>query len=322
MLPSNVLPLKRPEHDVKLAEDLKLYLGMKGDTPFDMLSMEDKEEVGNRLERILLIVANGSLVSLMISIVHKMYNTHDAQHLTKLDYMAAKLLGEAVPNMNQLISDNVSTSKSQEKVPTTAEELEESAVLKGTPCPNCSKIFKNNHSLQGHLRDVHSTVTKVHSCPECGKTFVRKNNLKAHRETKHYGKKFPCQLCDQTFTKQNRLKEHIMRIHNTVLKRGNDKSRLPVKTVESERMSKETVEKQSFVELSKRSKISGGEFSFLAHPQQVKANQVRVENFEDVDIVENKMCLICNTDITHGSLEVHLEQVHKVGMEEYLTFFE
>ena len=46
---------------------------------------------------------------------------------------------------------------------------------------------------------------------------------------------------------------------------------------------------------------------------------MKVENTEDIDI-DNKMCLICNRDIPEGSLTVHLEQMHRVGMGEYLEF--
>ena len=213
MLPSNVLPLKRSEHDVKLAEDLKLYLGMTGDQTFDKLSMENKEEIGNRLERILRIVANGSLVSLMISVIHKMYTTHDKQHSNSLDNMTAKLLGEAVPDMNRLINDNVLTSQPREKISNTAEKPEVSDALVGLECFDCGKIFKSRHSLFGHRREIHSGETEVHSCPECGKTFGRKRNLKAHRESQHYGKRFPCQLCVRTFSKRSSVKEHINNIH-------------------------------------------------------------------------------------------------------------
>ena len=195
MSPSDVLPLKtsvQSVQDVKLAEYLRLHLGMTGDQPFDTLSMENKEKVGNRLEGILLIVANGSLVSLMISIIHKMYTSQDIQHSTSLDNMTAKLLGEAEPDI------------------TTAEKPEVSVVRKGPECPDCGKIFKSQHSLLGHLKEQH-----FHSCPVCGKKFGLKSNLKAHQKSVHDGQKFPCQICDRLFTTKGSMNLHILTIHNS-----------------------------------------------------------------------------------------------------------
>ena len=51
--------------DIKLAEHIMGHLGLSRELPFDMLTRDDQMMIGNRLELILGIVANGALVSLI-----------------------------------------------------------------------------------------------------------------------------------------------------------------------------------------------------------------------------------------------------------------
>ena len=51
--------------DIKLAELIMGHLGLSRELPFDMQTKEDQMMIGNRLELILGIVANGALVSLI-----------------------------------------------------------------------------------------------------------------------------------------------------------------------------------------------------------------------------------------------------------------
>ena len=51
--------------DIKLADHIMGHLGLSRELPFDMQTKEDQMMIGNRLELILGIVANGALVSLI-----------------------------------------------------------------------------------------------------------------------------------------------------------------------------------------------------------------------------------------------------------------
>ena len=78
---------------------------------------------------------------------------------------------------------------------------------------------------------------------------------------------------------------------------GNDEPMMPAVSVVLERMSKSIVEKLSCEKPSKSSKISGKDFPQPDTPSNVTdllsdANQVKIENNEDIYIVENRMCLL------------------------------
>ena len=150
-----------------------------------------------------------------------MYTTHDERQSAWLDSvtaLTANLLGEAVPDMNELISENVLTSQPQERISNNQQEADVSQLSQGLQCKDCFKFFKNVHTLSGHRREIHSDVAEVHSCPECGKTFLRKWNLKTHMESHQQGKKLKCQLCDQTFAEIRSVSDHILKSHNMMLK--------------------------------------------------------------------------------------------------------
>ena len=283
MLPYKVLLPKISEPDVEFARALMIRLGITGNQPFEMLSMEHKEEVTNRLERILHTVANGSIVSLMINIIHRMYTTQGERQTTWLDSMTAlttNLLGEAEPDMNKLISENVLTSQPKKRVSNSQEKAD---LSQGLQCKDCFKFFKTAHTLSGHRRDIHSDVAVVHPCPECGKTFLHKRNLRPHLESHHQGKKLKCQLCDQTFAEMRGVTDHIIKSHNMMLK------------PHEERILKEGSSSGETVELRKDLKpeatfIGQNEHSNIATkynlpPKSIKKQEVTVKLLK----VENKM---------------------------------
>ena len=62
--------VEESESDIKLAKDIMSHLGLSENNPFDTLSKDDQAVVGNRLELILGIVANGALVPLVNCILN------------------------------------------------------------------------------------------------------------------------------------------------------------------------------------------------------------------------------------------------------------
>lgn len=281
MLPYKVLLPKISEPDVEFAKALMIRLGIAGNKPFEMLSKEHKEEVTNRLERILHRVANGSLLSLMINIIHRMYTTHDERQSAWLDSMTAlttNLLGEAEPDMNKLISENVLTSQPQERISNSQEKAE---VSQGLQCKDCFKFFKSAKTLSGHRRDIHSDVAVVHPCPECGKTFLHKRNLKPHLES--HRKKLKCQLCDQTFAELRSVTDHIVKSHNMMLEPNEERM------FERVRSSIETIEHRKDLKPEVRSMgQNGGNIMVTKRnlpPESLEKQEVTIKLMK----VENKM---------------------------------
>lgn len=73
-------------------------------------------------------------------------------------------------------------------------------------CPVCSKVFKNNQSMEIHLT-VH-TLDDIFPCPQCDKRFKLKKHLLSHMSV-HGDRTIQCPRCDKKFKHEKNLKLHM-----------------------------------------------------------------------------------------------------------------
>lgn len=79
-------------------------------------------------------------------------------------------------------------------------------------CKECGKEFRHPHSLERHMRKVHS---EGFPCAHCGKIQKTAARYKVHVATMHTAddqKPFKCTICSKGFGIENNLHEH-MNIH-------------------------------------------------------------------------------------------------------------
>ena len=199
--------------DIKLANHILGHLGLSRELPFDMQTKEDQMMIGNRLELILGIVANGALVSLIDCTL----NGSDVKELASIRGITSSSCSIdmndskwkhnvrcTIPEdkMNEVTHDNGPDNKQgmtilknkelnyevNSKCHCRSKNEDDSKtslnIVNRTmdKCQFCGKILKDKKALRGHMREVHF-ATAAHSCPECGMTFVRKSTLKVRRWT-------------------------------------------------------------------------------------------------------------------------------------------
>lgn len=73
-------------------------------------------------------------------------------------------------------------------------------------CSICCKVFKNSHQLNIH-KTTHNNENST-MCEICGKTFKNKSTLYIHKLT-HKEKKHVCMTCNKMFTTKNLLTRHL-----------------------------------------------------------------------------------------------------------------
>ena len=79
-------------------------------------------------------------------------------------------------------------------------------------CNHCEMSFFNRRQLLGHVSDRHEE--KKFFCPECNKGFGRKTPLIKHIRVIHMNvKQFRCTLCNQSFQSSCNLSYHVGRKH-------------------------------------------------------------------------------------------------------------
>ena len=81
-------------------------------------------------------------------------------------------------------------------------------------CPHCSKAFKQQNSLNRHIRVVHQG-RRPHTC-ECGKSFATREQLSRHINAKHtFQKPFVCERgCQKSFASYTARDYHHRVVHD------------------------------------------------------------------------------------------------------------
>ena len=113
------------ESDIKLAETIMKQLGLSGNTSFDMLAEESQVAVGNRLELILGIVANGALVSLINSIL----NVSDVEDLVSMKGIFALNSYKCETETLSIMEEPLEVLSSAEEGNSSCEKLETNSIL-------------------------------------------------------------------------------------------------------------------------------------------------------------------------------------------------
>ena len=140
--------------DIKFAEHIMEHLGLSRELPFDMLTKDDQMMIGNRLELILGIVANGALVSLIDCTL----NGSDVKELASIRGITS---GRCLIDMNDL--------KWKQNVRCTFPEDKMNQVI----YENSSENKQGIKSLQD--KDLNSEVNS--KCP----AYLRMNMIGRHR---------------------------------------------------------------------------------------------------------------------------------------------
>ncbi|CRK99721.1 CLUMA_CG012973, isoform A [Clunio marinus] len=75
-------------------------------------------------------------------------------------------------------------------------------------CPLCGNIYKNQHSLDGHIKRVHQNIRNF-TCDMCDYRTCTKAELNIHKNNKHSSKAdFTCEVCGKVFFSQHSLNIH------------------------------------------------------------------------------------------------------------------
>lgn len=79
-------------------------------------------------------------------------------------------------------------------------------------CKICNKIYKTNHSLLSHMKNIHSAkhINEQLECDFCKKKYAGLNSLKVHMQRYHLSdnKRFECDVCQKKFLYQSYLEIH------------------------------------------------------------------------------------------------------------------
>lgn len=85
----------------------------------------------------------------------------------------------------------------------------------GFMCEICSKTFRYQNRLNGHMALHHSKAAEM-SCDLCGLSTKFKNNIKRHMKSVHMKlREFQCDQCSgHEYSTQEALNSHLYRYHN------------------------------------------------------------------------------------------------------------